>query len=264
MIAQNRRAAVFPLFIVSLAFALVGCSGQKPAAGSAQGAPVVAVETFLADFSRQIAGDRFTVRSIIPPGVDPHEYEPTPQDVAAIAGARLIVENGAGLESFMAKLLSSVGGDHPVVEASQGLASRTGREGEVLEGGAIATGPSTQADPHFWLDPVLVETYVRNIRDGFIRLDPSGADTYRKNADAYIAKLAELDSWIAAKVARIPAADRKLVTNHESFGYFADRYGFRIVGTVIPSVSADASPTARQQALLIDGLKAAHVRAIFL
>lgn len=264
MIPQNRRAAALPLCLVSLVLVLAGCGGQKPAAGSARGAPVVAVETFLADFCRQVAGDRLEVRSIVPPGVDPHEYEPTPRDVAAVAGARIIVENGAGLESFMAKLLSSVGGDRPVVEASAGLVSRTGREGEVLEGGAIATGPSMEADPHFWLDPVNVETYIRNIRDAFIRLDPSGAAIYGKNADAYIAKLAELDTWIGAKVAQIPAADRKLVTNHESFGYFADRYGFRIVGTVVPSVSADASPTARQQARLIDGLKAAHVRAIFL
>jgi ABC-type Zn uptake system ZnuABC Zn-binding protein ZnuA len=269
MIAHNRpRAAFSPAFpvlaVLPLLLLLSGCGAKQTTAGPARGAPVVAVETFLADFSRQVAGDRMEVRSIVPAGVDPHEYEPTPRDVAMVAGARLIVENGAGLESFMAKLLASVGGNHPVVEASDGLAGRSGREGEVLEGGGIASGPSKEKDPHFWLDPVMAETYVLNIRDAFIRVDPPGAEVYRTNADAYITKLKELDAWIAEHVAQIPPAERKLVTNHESFGYFADRYGFQIIGTVIPSVSADASPTARQLARLVDGLKAAHARALFL
>jgi ABC-type Zn uptake system ZnuABC Zn-binding protein ZnuA len=227
---------------------------------------VVAVETFLADMTRQVAGDRAAVRSLIPQGVEPHGYEPTPQDIAAVSNARLLVVNGRGLESFLQKLLASSGGSRIVVEASAGLQSRTSREGEVLEGGAIATSSSAAAepDPHFWLDPLMAVTYIQNIRDGLIRMDPAGEPTYRANAEAYTAKLQDLDRWIAAEIAAIPAGDRKLVTNHESLGYFADRYGFRIVGTVIPSVSTEAAPTARQLARLVDGLKASGVRAVFL
>jgi manganese/iron transport system substrate-binding protein len=105
--------------------------------------------------------------------------------------------------------------------------------------------------------------YVQNIRDALSRVDPAGEKIYGANADAYIRQLRELDAWIAGQVAAIPAEKRLLVTNHESFGYFADRYGFRIVGTVIPSVSTEASPSARQLVQLVDGLKASGARAVF-
>jgi ABC-type Zn uptake system ZnuABC Zn-binding protein ZnuA len=259
----------FGLFLMGAVMVFAGCSRQTAqggggATGNTQGAPIVAVENILADFARQVAGERLVVISLIPPGAEPHEYEPTPQDIAAVAGARMLIVNGAGLESFLVKLLANAGGARPVVEASAGLESRTAREGEVQEGGIIATGPAAEADPHFWLDPVLAERYVQNIRDGLIRIDPPGESIYRARSAAYIARLQELDSWIRAQVAVIPRAERKLVTNHESLGYFADRYGFRIVGTVIPSVSTEASPTARQLARLVDGLKAAGARAVFL
>jgi ABC-type Zn uptake system ZnuABC Zn-binding protein ZnuA len=243
-----------------------GCSrhAATPAARGARGAPIVAVENILADFARQVAGDRMEVIPLIPAGAEPHAYEPTPQDMASVAGARMVIVNGAGLESFLAKMLANAGGSRPVVEASAGLRSRTAREGEVLEAGVIASGPTTEPDPHFWLDPVLAERYVQNIRDGLSLIDPPGESFYKANADAYVQRLRELDSWIHSQVAVIPLADRKLVTNHESLGYFADRYGFKIVGTVIPSVSTEASPTAQQLARLVDGLRAAHARAVFL
>ena len=252
------RVAGALLFVI---VAIAGCTRPAAPAGSA---PVVAVENILADLARQICGGRFTVVSLIPPGAEPHEYEPTPQDIAAVAGARMVIVNGAGLESFLTKMLGNAGGTRPVVVASAGLQSRAAREGEVLEGGVGGAGPATDPDPHFWLDPVLVESYVRNIRDGLIGIDPAGESSYRANADVSIGRLQELDTWIRSQVAQIPPADRKLVTNHESLGYFADRYGFRIVGTVIPSVSTEASPTPRQLARLVDGLKAAGARAVFL
>jgi manganese/iron transport system substrate-binding protein len=120
------------------------------------------------------------------------------------------------------------------------------------------------SDPHFWLDPNNVIQYVQNIRDGLTRADPAGAADYTRNAAAYIAKLNELDTWIQAQVTTIPPERRLLVTNHESFGYFADRYGFRIVGTVVPSVSNDASPSAQQIARLEDRINVTHAIAIFL
>jgi ABC-type Zn uptake system ZnuABC Zn-binding protein ZnuA len=119
-------------------------------------------------------------------------------------------------------------------------------------------------DPHFWLDPTKAIAYVENIRDGLSQADPAGKDVYAKNADAYIVELKELDGWIAEQVRSIPTERRQIVTNHESFGYFADRYGFTIIGTVVPSVSTGSAPSAQQLAQLVDRIKATGARAIFL
>ncbi|MBK9211175.1 MAG: zinc ABC transporter substrate-binding protein [Anaerolineales bacterium] len=119
-------------------------------------------------------------------------------------------------------------------------------------------------DPHMWLDPNLVITYVENIRDGLSEVDPEGAETYKANADAYIAELKDLDKWIVEQVNTIPAERRLLVTNHEAVGYFAERYGFEIVGAVIPSLSTDAGTSAKEMAALIEQIKATGAPAIFL
>jgi ABC-type Zn uptake system ZnuABC Zn-binding protein ZnuA len=172
--------------------------------------------------------------------------------------------NGAGLESFLSKLLSNAGKSRAVVEASAGLAGRKPREGEAVENAGAPAGTPADVDPHFWLDPILAVKYIENIRDALSAMDPAGAAAYQANAEVYIGKLRELDRWIAGQVAAISPADRMLVTNHESLGYFADRYGFRIIGTIIPSVSAEAAPTARQLARLVDVLRAAGAKAVFL
>jgi ABC-type Zn uptake system ZnuABC Zn-binding protein ZnuA len=121
-----------------------------------------------------------------------------------------------------------------------------------------------EGDPHFWLDPLNVVKYVENIRDGLIAADPDGKDIYTQNATAYIAELNELSAWIKQQVSAIPEERRLIVTNHESFGYFADRYGFKIIGTIIPSVSTDSSPSAQQMARLIDHIRETKATAIFL
>jgi ABC-type Zn uptake system ZnuABC Zn-binding protein ZnuA len=120
------------------------------------------------------------------------------------------------------------------------------------------------ADPHFWLDPVLVVAYVENIRAGMAAVDPAGAAEYAENARVYTLGLRELDRWIGARVERIPEGNRVLVTNHESFGYFADRYGFRVVGAVIPSVSTGSTPSARDLAALTETVRRSGARAVFL
>ncbi len=224
-------------------------SANAPAKAAATVGPVLAVETFLADIAQQVVGSRLTVRALMPAGVDPHSYEPTPRDVSAVAESRLLIVNGTGMESFLQKLLASAGGERRLIEASAGLEPR--KSGDEL-------------DPHFFLAPLLVVRYVENIRDGLAAFDPAGAAAYAANAAAYIAKLKELDGWIRAQVAEIPAADRLLVTNHESLGYFAQSYGFTIVGTIVPSVTTGASPSARQLARLIDELRATGAKAVFL
>lgn len=232
---------------------MVACrSGAGPNQGNtnAPGLHILAVESFLADIAQNVAGDRSQVEVLVPRGVDPHGFEPTPGDVTKVANADVLITNGAGLEAFLGGLLDNLGGEHQVIEASAGLTGRIGHDGEI--------------DPHFWLDPNNVIRYVENIRDGLIRADPEGAETYAANVDAYIVRLHELDSWIAAQVEQIPAERRLLVTNHESLGYFADRYGFTIVGTVLPSVSTGSSPSAQQIAALVEQIEAHDVAAIFL
>ena len=148
------------------------------------------------------------------------------------------------------------------IEASAGLTSREPREGEALMGHDGKAEHSV--DPHFWLDPNLAIRYVENIRDGLSQADPQGAQEYARNAEAYTTQLRELDQWIAEQVKKVPEDRRKIVTNHESFGYFADRYGFEIVGTIMPSVSTDASPSAQQLAQLVDRIRQTGVPAVFL
>lgn len=221
---------------------------------------VVATETFLTDITQNIIGERTIVKSLIPIGVDPHSFEPTPQDVATISDSTVLIVNGAGLEGFLTELLAnaggpSSGGQRTVIEASTGLTARK-------PGGTENVDEPT--DPHFWLDPNNVIKYVENIRDGLIRVDPDNAVYYGANAATYIEQLKALDRVIREKVAAIPEAHRVLVTNHESFGYFADRYGFKVIGTIIPSSSTDAAPSAQQLAQLIDRIKATGAPAIFL
>jgi ABC-type Zn uptake system ZnuABC Zn-binding protein ZnuA len=205
--------------------------------------------TVLADVTRNIAGDRLDVQSLLPVGLDPHSYQPTPQDIAKVSESKLIIVNGAGYETFLEPLLKNADGERTLVEASAGISPRKNGQG---------------IDPHMWLDPNLVIDYVGNIRDALIQIDPAGEAAYKLNAEAYIAELKNLDAWITEQVNQIPAEKRLLITNHEALGYFAERYRFEVVGTVIESFSTDASPSAQQLAALIDQIKASHAPAIFL
>ncbi len=248
--------------VLTLTLALASCSTPaSPPAGptSATGAPnVLAVETFLADIAQNVAGDRLKVAALMPIGIDPHAFEPAPADIRLVAGSQVLITNGAGLESFLAKLLENAGGERLVVEAAAGLASRQPRAGEIVD------ADHGEIDPHFWLDPISVVKYTENIRDGLSQADPIRKEQYARNAERYITQLRELDTWIAGQVGQIPAERRLLVTNHESFGYFADRYGFTLVGALIPSVSTNASPSAKELAALVDSIRQTGAPAIFL
>ncbi|MEI6449594.1 MAG: metal ABC transporter substrate-binding protein [Actinomycetes bacterium] len=235
-----------------------GCAAEKEVADTAGNAPldVVASVSFLADVAQNVAGDRFEVRSLVPLETDPHSFEPTPKDLGEVAAADLAIINGGGLEGPLLKTLENAGGEATMVDASAGLQSRTPQPGEPpLE--------SSETDPHFWLDPVLVKSYVATIRDAFAKADPDGAAEYEANAAAYTAQLDKLNAWIESQVAPVPAANRKLVMNHASHGYFADRYGFSVVGTVIPSVGTGETPTAKQLSDLTAAIRTSGARAIF-
>lgn len=209
---------------------------------------VLAVSSFLADMAQQVAGDQFQVETLVPEGVDPHTFQATPQDVTKIADSQVLIANGAGLEEWLAEIVENAGGERVVIEATQGLPGV----------------PSRPGDPHFWLDPNYGIHYVERIRDGFIAVDPENEAQYFQNAARYIQELEELDAWIIDQVEEITLERRLLVTNHESFGYFADRYGFQIIGTIVPSFSSGSSPSAQQLVQLVGAIKATGAPAIFL
>lgn len=243
------------LCILLAASALVACATPTAPRGALN---VLATETFLADIAQNVAGDRVKVNALLPIGVDPHAFEPTPSDLKKIADAQLLILNGAGFEEFLDKMLQNAGGARVTLEASAGLTSRQPQAGEPNE------AELKHGDPHFWFDPNHVVRYVENMRDGLSQADPAGASTYAANAAAYIAKLKELDQFIVAQVAVVPPERRLLATDHDTFGYFADRYGFRVVGMVVPSVSTGASPSAQQAARLVQQIRATQAKAIFL
>lgn len=237
--------------VFCIASALSSCTGTPSAPiQSGSGTDILTTSTILADIARNVAGDRLVVESLLPVGADPHSYQPTPQDAAKISEARVLIVNGAEYEHFLESLLENADGERTLIEASAGLDLRS--------------DPEHGVDPHLWLDPNNVIGYVENIREGLTHFDPDGAQTYLSNANAYRAQLQELDAWIKEQITQIPPERRVLVTNHEAFGYFADRYGFRIVGTIIESFSSDASPSAQQMAELIDQIKQSEAPAIFL
>ncbi len=244
------------VLILLVTLPLAACQPAQPAPEDGT-LKVLAVESFLADLTRQVAGERLTVDTLIPAGLDPHAFEPAPQDVARIASSQVLVVNGAGLEEWLDEVLQNAGGERLVIEASAGVPVRVTSADE-------AGAHAGEVDPHLWLDPQNAALYVENIRDGLIRADPQGEAVYAQNAAAYLDQLAGLDAWIQAQVAQIPPERRLLVTNHESFGYFATRYGFTLVGAVIPSASSSASPSAQQLAGLVDQIRQSGAPAIFL
>ncbi len=240
---------------------LTGCGSASQSSDNA--VSVLASTSFLADIAQNIAGDRLTVDSLLPIGSDPHAYQAAPSDVAKIAESDLLILNGVEYEHFIEPLLENAGGERIIVEATAGLeAHPAGEHADEAESGA---GSEHEAgDPHMWLDPNLVITYVENIRDGLIQVDPAGADVYRTNADEYVAQLHELDAWIVEQVNTIPAERRLLVTNHEAMGYFAERYGFEVVDTILPSFSSEAGASAQEIVAAVDAVRSSGAPAIFL
>jgi ABC-type Zn uptake system ZnuABC Zn-binding protein ZnuA len=252
--------------LCSLVLLVAGC-GAQASNGDDGSLEVLATTTVLADIAQNVAGDRFTVDALVPRNADLHAFEPTPGDLRRIVGADLVVVNGAGLEGWLDKYLGDVD-EANVVIASKGLVPREPGAGEPVhahedgEEGSEAEH-AVEPDPHYWLDPTLVKSYVDEIATAFAAHDPGHAAGYRVNAAAYKKQLDELDAWIAAQVATVPPERRELVMNHASHGYWADRYGFRVVGAVIPSVSTGAAPTAADLSDLMQTIAREKVAAIF-
>ncbi len=258
--------------LVALTLALSACAPAAtpaaPAADQPRPLQVVATTSIVADVVKNIGGDRIAVAALLPIGADIHTYEPTPQDLAKAADARLVFVNGAGLEEFLSVLIENAGAADKVVEVSHGIELKDfgahsddhSNEGEDHEGEEHS---HEGGDPHTWVDPNNVKIWVENIRAALTAADPAGEAAYRANAEAYLKQLDEIDAWIRQQVAQIPAENRKLVTDHQLFGYFAERYGFEQIGAIIPGYSTAAQPTAQEIAAIEDAIRAFGVKAVF-
>lgn len=223
---------------------------------------VAATTSLVADVVRQVGGGAVDVRLLVPLGADPHAFTPTPQDAAAVANAHAVFINGAGLETFLEKLLASAGAKTPVIPVSAGI--------PLLEAGAHEDEDVSEeehahegGDPHTWFAPRNVMLWAQHVAAALSALDPANAALYAQNAAAYTVELEALDAWIRAQVAQIPAGQRQLVTDHTVFTYFAHEYGFEQVGAIFPGYSTLAAPSAQELAQLEDAIRATGARAIF-
>jgi ABC-type Zn uptake system ZnuABC Zn-binding protein ZnuA len=209
---------------------------------------VVATTTQAADLTRQVAGRHADVVEILAPNADPHEYELRPHDVRALAPARLVVRSGGDVDAWLAPAIAGSGTRARVLDLIDHVVRRRTSQG---------------LDPHWWQDPRNGERAVAAIRDALVRADPAHAAAYRAAAARYEARLHALDGAVARCLAGVPARERRLVTTHDAFGYYARRYGIRVLGTVIPSLSSAGQPSAGELAALVATIRREGVHAIF-
>lgn len=246
----NLRMRRLPLLTILLALISAACTVTHIAHGRPGQITVVATTTQMQDLVRQVGGRYVEEVGILPPNVDPHDFEPTPSTAIALADASLVVESGVGIDSWAADLVSSSSSPAVVFTASAGLPIRRGDSG-------------TGGDPHWWFDPLLFERAAVALGRELGRVDPGHAAAYRRRAAAYVARIQRADAANRRLIARVPRSRRKLVTNHDAFAYFAAHYGITVVGSVIPSLSSTAEPGARSLAQLIRRIRDQHVPAVF-
>ena len=243
------RAGVVAVTAALGAAVLTGCTE------SGSDRPLVAVTTnILGDVVGELVGDEMEVLVLMPPGADPHSFEISARTAAELREAELLVANGLGLEEGLAAHVDAAAADGvPVFEAGDHL--------DVIE---YADGDSTgQPDSHFWTDPARMTDVVTALRDELVGVDGVDPEAITAHAEAYLGELADLDAEMTEAFAGIPAERRALVTNHHVFGYLAERFGFRVIGAVIPSGTTLAAPSASDLRELTSAIDAAGVTTIF-
>lgn len=218
---------------------------------------VVASTTQVADLVGQVGGDRVEIVGLLAAGTDPHGYEPRPSDAQAIAEAAAVFRSGGDLDSWLEGVVGNVDSDAPVVTLIDSVETIEGEP----EDASVST--STSVDPHWWQDARNAAAAVETIADALREVDPENAGAYEQSSDTYIARLKRLDRAIATCVKKVPEEQRKLVTTHDSYAYFARRYDVEVIGTLIPARSTQAQPSAGETAELVEVIEAEGVNAIF-
>jgi len=227
---------------------------------------VIATHSILGDLVHNVAGDAVDLTTLVGPDGDTHNYEPVPADTIKVAEANLLFENGLGFETWLDDLYKASGSKaQRVVVSSQVVPLGFAGEGVPANEAPVASpAPGQELDPHFWQDVANSKSAVEVIRDALVAADPANAEVYQANATAYLKQLQQLDDDIVAKTASLPVDRRKLVTNHDAFGYFAYRYGYTIEGAALQSFSTEAAdPSAQQLAALVTAIRETGVPAIF-
>ncbi|MCB0163302.1 MAG: zinc ABC transporter substrate-binding protein [Anaerolineae bacterium] len=255
---------------------------------------VVTTSNIIGDMVENVAGDLVALTILMPLGSDPHAFQPTPQDVVMVANADVVFANGLNFEEFLDELIANAGGEAVVIRVANGVETRTFGEGnedhedhnedehgedadehheegedhnEHDEEGDVPGEDEHHhhdgADPHAWMTPYNALVYVYNIETALSALDPAHAETYHANAETYKTQLVELDQWVFEQIETIPSKNREMVTDHDAFGYYADRYGLKVVGAVIPSYSTAAEPSAQEMAKLQEAIAEFDTPAIF-
>jgi ABC-type Zn uptake system ZnuABC Zn-binding protein ZnuA len=220
---------------------------------------VVASTSIVFDVVKQVGGDVINLDVLLPIGTDPHSFEPTPQDLIKLSHADAFFINGAGLEKFLNPIIESSGGDFLIVDLSSEIQLIGVEQPSEINDDHDTDG----FDPHVWMDPNNVIIWAKHIVDALTNLDTVNSSIYETNAQLYIDELIELDRWIIDQVKEIPFEQRKLLTDHLVFGYFANKYGFKQVGAVLPSFSSQSQPSAQEIASLEDVIRNEEIKAMF-
>ena len=269
MIMQYQKR-IWVSFLAALLAALAagGCGGASRGSGDGR-VSVVATFSVLGDIVGEVGGDGVDLATLVGPNSDAHTFEPAPRDTVKLAEAAVVFENGLEFESWLDELYESSGSEAERVTVTKNVdllaALEEEHEGEAHEGEAHEGGEeeSDEADPHVWHDVENVMTITGAVRDALVEVDPENAESYRANAEEYMAELEELDAEVVRSLEAVPEDDRVLFTSHDTFGYFAERYGFR-VDTALASVSTEASdPSAGETAALIREIETSGVPAVF-
>lgn len=272
---RMRKIIQWALPVLLVLVVAVGCGGQQASPGGGSGDdPVKVVTTFsiLGDLVHNVGGDNIELTTLVGPDSDAHTFEPAPSDNAELAEADVIFENGLDFETWVDDLYESSGSEGELVILTEGIEPLPIAEEEHAEEGAHAGGEEHEHggghehgeyDPHVWHDPTNAVVMVESVRDALSEADPENADAYEANAEEYIAELEDLDAEVREQVDSIPEDNRTLFTSHDTFGYFAERYGFE-VDTALASVSTEAAdPSAGETAGLVEEIEASGVPAIF-
>lgn len=247
---------------------VAGCGSLRAPQASAQdGERLQAIVTFsvLGDIVQRVGGEAVEVHVLVPAGADAHIFEPAPDDVGALEDAAVVFENGLGFEPWLDDLYEAAASDATRIVVTEGITPRDADAHEEDAGEEHEEEDEHgESDPHVWHDVANVILEVAVIRDALVLEDPAHAATYEANAAAYTEELEALDAYVIEQVSTLAEERRRLVTSHDTFGYFAARYGFEIVGTALGSVSTEGGdPSAEQINDLLDEIEAAGVPAIF-
>ena len=248
-----------PLATLTAAALALGCLMSVQAAEPAM--PVVASFSILGDLVSQVGGDRVKVDVLVGPGADAHVFQPKPAQAKIVAQAKVVFVNGLGFEGWLPRLLKSANVKAKPVIVSAGITPLDSQEAEPTGKHGHGHDHHDEQDPHAWQSVANTVQYISNIAQGLCAADAAGCDSYRKNAAAYTAQLNKLDSDIQSAWAAIPPAQRKVITSHDAFGYYASAYGVKFLAP--QGVSTDSEASAKGVSKLIRQIRAENIRALF-